>query len=301
MAAQSSASSAPPSDGGKETSRLHIRGIKEMPAGHDEELATIFREMRRAADVSLEKMAGRLETSVETLDALESGAIFALPPWPELSRIVTAYAALLGLDSRPLLRRLEAQLLPDAGLAEVSPPKKVTPAPEVLEQAPAASEQAPAASEPAPAVPPAARPSGPPMPPSAASPIAEPVAPPPEPKATAQASSDAQTAGEKVQPQHRMESAASMAPEAEAPQKRSSGFLKAAINWLVLIGFVAALGTGVWYAAQRPRMVWSALDTLPDPIPRAVRSAWKFMRPLEGKVASPQITDPDNRKSDKLP
>ena len=294
MAAQSSASAAPPSDGESGTSRLHIRGIKEMPAGHDAELATIFKEMRRAADVPREKMARRLETSVETLDALESGAIFALPPLSELNRVVTTYAAMLGLDSRPLMRRLEAQLAPDAGLAEVSSPEKATPAPDVP--------------KPAPAGPQAAKRGGPPMPPSAASPIAQPVAPPPdagpppaEAPAPAQPSGDAQAPDEKVQPKYARESATSATPVAEAPQKRSSGFLKQVLNWVVLLGFVAALGAGVWYAAQHPRVVWSALDTLPDPIPRAVRSAWKFMRPLEGKALGQQITDPDNRKSDKLP
>jgi transcriptional regulator with XRE-family HTH domain len=305
MVAQSSVSSASPSDGEDDTSRLHIRGIKEMPAGQDEELATIFREMRRAANVPREKMARRLKTSIETLDALESGAIFALPPWPELSRIVTAYAAMLGLDSRPLLRRLEAQLFPDEGLTVVSPPIEAasTPAP------------ASAAPIPAPEVTQTAKPGGPPMPTSAASPVATPAPappdaapspqdaamPPPEAKAAAQPSGTAQAAGEKVQPQYRMEDAAFISPEVEVPPKRSSGYLKRVLNWLVLIGFIAALGSGVWYAAQRPQMVWSALDTLPDPIPSAVRSAWKFMRPLEGKAVNPQITDPDNRKSDKLP
>jgi transcriptional regulator with XRE-family HTH domain len=304
MVAQSSVSSASPSNGEDDTSRLHIRGIKEMPAGQDEELATIFREMRRAANVPREKMARRLGTSIETLDALESGAIFALPPWPELSRIVTAYTAMLGLDSRPLLRRLEAQLFPDEGLAVVSPPMEAA-----STSAPAPASAAPI---PAPKVTQTAKPSGPPMPPSAASPVATPAPPDaapsppdaampsPEAKAPAQPSGTAQAAGEKVQPQYRMEDAAYISPEVEAPPKRNLGYLKRALNWLVLIGFIAALGSGVWYAAQRPDMVWSALDTLPEPIPSAARSAWKFMRPLEGKAVNPQITDPDNRKSDKL-
>jgi Helix-turn-helix domain len=300
MASQSSVPAAPPSNGGEDVSRLHIRGIKEMPAGHDAELATIFREMRRAVDIPREKMARRLTTSVEILDALESGAIFALPPWPELSRIVTAYADLLGLDARPLLRRLEGQLSPDAGMVAASPPNNATPAP----VAPA-PKLVPAAS-------PTAQAGGPPMPPSAAPssfipPAPEPdagsPAPPhpevqaqPQPERPAQTSTSAQ-----AQPQPRADSAASVAGETQTPVKRTSGFLKSAINWLVLIGFVAALGAGVWYAAQRPRMVWSALDTLPDPIPKVVRSAWKFMRPLEGTTAGRQKSDPANRKSDKLP
>lgn len=284
MASQTSAPAAPPSDGEDDTSRLHIHSIKEMPSGHDAELATIFREMRRAADVPRERMAGRLATTIEIIDALESGAIFALPPWPELSRIVTAYAVMLGLDARPLLRRLEAQLGPDAGMVAASPPKTAAPAP-------------PPASPPAPPAPPTAKPGGPPMPPSVAAAAPKPDAAPPIPEMAA----PAQPPGSQAQPQPREERAASVAGEKQALKKSPSGFLKPVLNWLVLAGFVAALGSGVWYAAQHPRMVWSALDTLPDPIPRAMRSAWKFMRPLEGTTTRRQVSDPDNRKSDKLP
>jgi hypothetical protein len=77
--------------------------------------------------------------------------------------------------------------------------------------------------------------------------------------------------------------------------------MKSLVNWIVLIGFVVALGAGVFYAAKNPRMVWSGLDKLPEPIPRIMRSAWNFMRPLDKEPARPQISDPDNRKSDRLP
>jgi hypothetical protein len=87
----------------------------------------------------------------------------------------------------------------------------------------------------------------------------------------------------------------------EKPKRRMAQFIKPLINWVILIGFVAALGSGLWYAAKHPRMVWSTLDTLPEPIPRVMRSVWNFMRPLETKPARPQVSDPDNRKSDKLP
>jgi len=307
MAAQSSASAAPPSNGEGDTSRLHIRSIKEMPAGHDAELATIFREMRRAADIPRERMAGRLATTTEIIDALESGAIFALPPWPELSRIVSAYTVMLGLDSRPLLRRLEAQLSPDKGLAAVIPLKEAAPAP-----APAPVDKKPA---PAPAPPAAVKPNGPPMPPSAASPSAvsptvAPVPPPPESGPPPEVIVAPPPPGESQAPKADAqllpleESAAPEMGQTETSQKskkRVGGILKAALNWLVLIGFVAALGSGVWYAAQHPRVVWTALDTLPEPIPRGVRSAWKFMRPLDNNTAGSQITDPGSRKSDKLP
>ena len=73
-------------------------------------MATIFREMRRAMGVSRERLAGRLATSVETIDVLENGNLLALPDWQEVSRIVTAYSAQLGLDARPILRRMKGQI-----------------------------------------------------------------------------------------------------------------------------------------------------------------------------------------------
>lgn len=274
--------SAPSSDDGDGTSRLHIRSIKEMPAGHDAELATIFREMRRAADVPREQMASRLATSIETIDALESGAINALPQWSELTRIVTAYAAQLGLDARPILRRLEGQIGPDTHMAATPPLKTGAPIS---------------------APPPAAKPGGPPMPPSAASkPDAAQPAPGSSapPKAGAPAPAGA-SPGAQAPPRPRVDSAASAAGEKDAKKKRFPGFFKAVLNWLVLAGFVSALGFGVWQAARHPRMVWSALDALPEPIPSVMRSAWNFLRPLEKTTPGPQISDPDNRKSDKLP
>ena len=103
--------------------------------------------------------------------------------------------------------------------------------------------------------------------------------------------------------------AAAAQPLSEAPprktdnkQKRGrvTGILRSVLNWMILLGFVAALGAGVWYAAKRPRVVWSAFDNLPEPILRLMRSAWELVRPLEDTKPRPQVTDPDNRKSDKL-
>lgn len=264
MSSQPGAPDAPPPDDGDDDSRLHIRAITEMPAGHDAELATIFREMRRASGISQAQMAGRLATPLETIEALENGALLALPEWPELTRIITAYAALLGLDSRPIMRRLEGQLganqpASSPGLAAPGPPMP-----------PSAMAPPP----PSRAAPPSPRRSPLPRPPGAAPP------PPSQP-----------------QPQAR---ATAPAPE-KKPKGRMARLMRGALSWAVLIGFVAALGSGVWYAAKSPRKVWSALDTLPEPIPRIVRSAWNFMRPLDNKSARPPVSDPDNRKSDKLP
>ena len=99
--------------------RLHIHGIKEMPAGYDAEVAELFRDLRAATTLSEMDLAARLGTRADVVQALEHGALFALPPWPETCRVVNAYGAFLNLDVRPLLRRIYAQL--EAGIVELQP------------------------------------------------------------------------------------------------------------------------------------------------------------------------------------
>lgn len=99
--------------------RLHIHGIKEMPAGYDAEVAELFRDLRAATTLSEMDLAARLGTRADVVQALEHGALFALPPWPETCRVVNNYGALLNLDVRPLLRRIYAQL--EAGIVELQP------------------------------------------------------------------------------------------------------------------------------------------------------------------------------------
>jgi hypothetical protein len=99
--------------------RLHIHGIKEMPAGYDAEVAELFRDLRAASALSETDLAQKLATHVEVVQVLEQGALYALPPWPETCRIVNGYGALLNLDIRPLLRRIYAQL--EAGIVELRP------------------------------------------------------------------------------------------------------------------------------------------------------------------------------------
>jgi len=92
--------------------RLHIHGIKEMPAGYDAEVAELFRDLRAASNLSEVDLAATLATRPEVVQALEQGALYALPPWPETSRVVNSYGLLLNLDVRPLLRRIYAQIEP---------------------------------------------------------------------------------------------------------------------------------------------------------------------------------------------
>jgi len=99
--------------------RLHVHGIEEMPAGYDAEVAELFRDLRAASALSEADLAARLGTRADVVQALEQGALYALPPWAETCRVVNAYGALLNLDVRPLLRRIYAQL--EAGIVELRP------------------------------------------------------------------------------------------------------------------------------------------------------------------------------------
>lgn len=90
-----------------------------MSAGYDAEVAELFRDLRVASNLTETDLAARIATPVEVVLALEQGAIYALPPWPETCRVVNAYGTLLNLDTRPLLRRIYAQL--EAGVVELGP------------------------------------------------------------------------------------------------------------------------------------------------------------------------------------
>src|SRR5581483_8808561 len=72
--------------------RLHIHGIEEMPAGYDAEVAELFRDLRSASSLSESDLAARLSTRVEVVQALEQGALYALPPGPRPAGWSTATA-----------------------------------------------------------------------------------------------------------------------------------------------------------------------------------------------------------------
>ena len=90
-----------------------------MPAGYDAEVAELFKDLRSASGLSEADLAAQLATRTEVVQALEQGALYALPPWPETYRVVATYGTLLNLDVRPLLRRIYAQV--DAGVVGLEP------------------------------------------------------------------------------------------------------------------------------------------------------------------------------------
>ncbi|MCC0059557.1 MAG: hypothetical protein H6886_09810 [Hyphomicrobiaceae bacterium] len=116
-----------------------------MSAGYDAEVADLFRDLRAASNLTEADLAARISTPVEVVQALEQGAIYALPPWPETCRVVSAYGTLLNLDTRPLLRRIYAQL--EAGVVELGP-KPVQDVPVMVP--PAGPAPAPARAQPLP-------------------------------------------------------------------------------------------------------------------------------------------------------
>lgn len=142
-----------------------FHGMTEMPAGSDAEVASLFRDLRVSSNLTEADLAARLATPVEVVQALEQGALHALPPWPETCRVVNAYGAMLNLDTGPLLRRIYAQL--EAGIVELDPktvpdvPVMAPPPPPPPPLMPMPSAQVPSAQ-----VPPAYVPPAPPLVPS---------------------------------------------------------------------------------------------------------------------------------------
>jgi hypothetical protein len=72
----------------------------------DVELGRIFLRMRTLLGISLWDMARLVGGEPTVIANLEAGAISALPPWPELTRLIDAYASHTGIDPQPILSRL---------------------------------------------------------------------------------------------------------------------------------------------------------------------------------------------------
>lgn len=205
----------PPAGGASHSNRLHLHGIRELPSGHDPEIAAIFRDMRFATGLTVAETARRLETTERTIEALEEGTLLALPEWPETSRIVMAYAGLLGLDARPMLRRIHAQLVP----------------------------------------PPPLRPSAP------------------------------QGDGG-----HRERVGSTTPPQAASRRDRPRGryrrlrALAGVVKWALLLSLCVGIGYGTVAVILQPRLVYTVIESLPEPLPRLARIAIELLRPTDGEA-----------------
>jgi len=87
-------------------------GRQSKPSRTDAQIAAIFQDMRKVAGLSPGQLAKRLGTRLGTIAALEKGAIGSLPDWPETSRIISDYAALVQIDAGPLLRHVSLEMAP---------------------------------------------------------------------------------------------------------------------------------------------------------------------------------------------
>jgi hypothetical protein len=92
-------------------------------------IARFFADLRRSLGITQHQAAAQLLTHPEVIDALENGLIAHLPPWPETTRIVMAYAGWARVDGRPALaaiaelaQALKAQAASKAQ-AQIAPPQ----------------------------------------------------------------------------------------------------------------------------------------------------------------------------------
>lgn len=265
MSTAASPPAAPPPDDDPTGRRVQIRGIREMPTGYDSEIGNIFCEMRRASQLTKEQLAERFATDLSTIDALETGALLALPDWAETSRVVEAYTEALGLDGRPILRRMALQLSPDATAQRSSAPPSPPPAPPTPPTPPVSIE----AAEPAPRV----------RDDLDAYDNFDPLPPPPE-----------------IDEAMAIESTQAFEPPPAADHTPKRSIVGRMARWAMILMMIGASGAGLWFLSQRPGGIMSVVDNLPDPIPRYTRAAWELLGPLDET-----IPDPRSRKSDRLP
>ena len=95
-------------------------------------IARFFVDLRRVLRLTPHQVSAHLLTRTETIDALESGLVEYLPPWPDTARIVMAYAAMAGIDGRPVLTAIAEQIqtavamAPEPALPSRLPPQRRT-------------------------------------------------------------------------------------------------------------------------------------------------------------------------------
>lgn len=63
----------------------------------------LFRDLRRALEISPHTLAAHVGTTVDVIGALEASDVMRLPLWPETFRVVTQVTQLVGVDPAPVL------------------------------------------------------------------------------------------------------------------------------------------------------------------------------------------------------
>jgi Helix-turn-helix domain len=298
-----------------------------MPAGYDAEVAELFRDLRSASGLSEADLAAQLATRPEVVQALEQGALYALPPWPETYRVVATYGTLLNLDVRPLLRRIYAQV--DAGVVGLAP-KSMPDVPfmappesvdrEFQGQAPAS---APPVADPSPMQPqrpvppqprapqaapdrrapprPAQTPQSRPQPQQNAQPLSQQQPQwAPQPKGVLQAPPRAappplprptpQREARAPSPLQQQQPRSPLPPRAPSEEKPGKAFpWKAIVKWGVVVLVILGLAAGLWIWLAKPGPV----GTGSNPGQPGAKSS--------NKGAPTDPNDPRSRKADRLP
>lgn len=98
-----------------DTQRAHSAHIRTN-------IARLFQDLRTAMRITPQQAATYLQTSVETIAALESGQFEYLPPWPEIARVITAYAAMAGIDGQPVIAAIGDVLRQEAQAYAIAQP-----------------------------------------------------------------------------------------------------------------------------------------------------------------------------------
>lgn len=71
-------------------------------------IARFFADLRRALRLTLPQAAYQMRVHPDVIEALETGRIEYLPPWPQTAQIVMDYTAMASIDGRPVLNALGA-------------------------------------------------------------------------------------------------------------------------------------------------------------------------------------------------
>jgi hypothetical protein len=100
-------------------------------------IARFFVDLRRALRLTLPQAAHYLEVHPQIVEALETGEVEYLPPRAEVARIVMTYAAMAGVDGRPVLNAIGGLLAEPPLQPAVQSPPVPRPRPRYAAQEPA--------------------------------------------------------------------------------------------------------------------------------------------------------------------
>lgn len=93
-------------------------------------IARFFIDLRQALRLTVPQAAYYLAVRSEVVEALETGQVEYLPPWPETSAIIMTYTSMAGVNGRPVLNAigtLFTQLSVRAAPPPAWPPQEQTP------------------------------------------------------------------------------------------------------------------------------------------------------------------------------